>query len=236
MVSRLQPPFMKEARSTHANRLLVLGDSHVQTIKWAADNHLLRVPADFVSVGGATAVGMRNPNSLTNALQIFEQAASPCLPGTVPIIHLGEVDCGFVIWWRAMKHGETVDAQIEASIASYFSFVDRLLAAGYSAVIITSATLPTIRDGQDWGEVANLRKELTVSIRDRTALTLTYNRILQSEAQKRNLPFVDISERLIDGKTGVISDEYRHADPLNHHLDPERAAPLWAEALNKHIF
>ena len=64
---------------------------------------------------------------------------------------------------------------------------------------------------------------------------IRYNRILQSEAQKRNLPFADISERLIDAKTGVISDEYRHADPLNHHLDPERAAPLWAEALNKLI-
>lgn len=212
--------------------LLFLGDSHVQTIRWAGENKLLSADAEFVSVGGATAVGMRNPNSLTNAVQIFEQAAIPARPEWIPVIHLGEVDCGFVIWWRGNKYGETVEAQVDASIASYFSFVDRLLAAGYPTVIITAASLPTIRDGQDWGEIANLRKEVAVSLRERTALTLQYNSLLRAEATKRGLPFVDPSETFVDPSTGVIRDIFRHSDPLDHHLAPETAGPIWAAALN----
>jgi hypothetical protein len=178
--------------------LLVLGDSHVQTIRWGAEKGLLSTAAEFVSVGGATAVGMRNPNSLSNAVQFFEEAAIPVRPNSIPVIHLGEVDCGFVIWWRAQKYGETIDSQIDASISSYFEFVDRLLAAGYPKVIITGATLPTIQDGQDWGAVANLRREVSASIKDRTKLTLRYNDLLRAEAQKRGLPFVDISPQVID--------------------------------------
>lgn len=212
--------------------LLFLGDSHVQTIRWAGENKLLSVDAEFVSVGGATAVGMRNPNSLTNAVQIFEEAAIPARPKSIPVIHLGEVDCGFVIWWRANKYGETIDAQVQASIDAYFSLVDKLLASGYPTVIITAASLPTIGDDQDWGAIANLRKEISVSIRDRTALTLRYNSLLRAAAAKRGLPFVDPSEAFIDPSTGVIRDIFRHSDPLDHHLAPETAGPIWAAALN----
>jgi hypothetical protein len=215
--------------------LLVFGDSHVHTMQWAANQGMLSTDATFVPVGGATAVGMRNPNSLTNALQIFEDAAIPVRPKTVPVIHLGEVDCGFVIWWRAAKYGEPIEAQVDASIGAYFSFVDRLLAAGYPTVIITAASPPTIKDGQDWGEIANLRKEVSVSIQDRTALTLRYNCLLRAEATRRGLPFVDASESFIDQSTGVIRERFRHADPLDHHLSPETAGPIWAEAINTAI-
>ncbi|WP_416409223.1 hypothetical protein [Agrobacterium rosae] len=212
-------------------RLLVLGDSHVHTIKWATDAGLISMNCEFAVVGGATAVGLRNPNSVSNAMPIFEQAAFPVRKHTVPVIQLGEVDCGFVIWWRAIKYGETVDDQVEASITSYFAFVDRLLVAGYPIVIITGATLPTIQDGQDWGEVANLRKDVTASLRERTALTLRYNIRLEYEASTRGLPYVDISSEILDEQNGVLRPEFRSADPTDHHLAPDKAGPLWTKAL-----
>jgi hypothetical protein len=130
--------------------------------------------------------------------------------------------------------GETINAQWQPG-KRYFSLVDKLLAAGYPTVIITAASVPTIRDGQNWGAIANLRREISVSIRDRTALTLRYNSLLSAEATKRGLPFVDPSATFVDPATGVIRDVFRHSDPLNHHLAPETAGPVWAEALNKAI-
>jgi len=119
-----------------------------------------------------------------------------------------------------------------ASIAAYFAFVDALLAAGYPSVVITGATLPTIRDDQDWGDVANLRREIKTSLRDRTALTFAYNDALARQARLRRLPYIDISQGLIDPATGLIADRFRHPNPTNHHLDPVTTGPLWADALN----
>lgn len=214
------------------DRWIVLGDSHIEAIRAAARRRLIRKPCQFVEVAGATAIGLRNPNSQTDAMQIFAEALIPARPGATPVIHIGEVDCGFVIWYRAEKYGDGVEAQLARSIEAYFEFVDRLAREGYRRVVVTGATLPTIRDGQDWGEVANKRREVKASLRDRTALTMKYNDMLRAGAARRGLPFIDISPLLIDPGTGVIDDRYRHPDPRDHHLHPDRAAPLWAGALN----
>ncbi len=41
-------------------------------------------------------MGLRNPNSLTDAIGHFEKALLPPAAGTIPIILLGEVDCGLL--------------------------------------------------------------------------------------------------------------------------------------------
>lgn len=219
----------RPALSTHD--LLFLGDSHLEAFKHAADNGLIPNNCSFVSVGGATAIGLRNPNSATDALKTFRAKAIPALPNTIPIIHLGEVDCGFVIWWRAKKHGEAIESQMSASIAAYFEFVDLLLEAGYPSVLITGATVPTIRDGADFGEVANKRREVDATLLERTRLTLQYNRHLEKGARARRVPYVDIAGHVLDPRTGTILNEFRNTNPLDHHLAPEKAGPLWADQI-----
>ncbi|SFI84314.1 hypothetical protein [Methylobacterium brachiatum] len=211
---------------------LIFGDSHIWTFKYADEKGWIRQPCDFIEVMGATAVGLRNPNGQTNALEIFAQGLLPPREQFTPVMQLGEVDCGFVIWWRAMKLAESVDAQLETSINAHFGFVDRLLSEGYSTVVLTGAALPTIRDGQDWGEIANKRREVVTSLVERTQLTMRYNAMLRDGAARRGLPFIDISSEIIDRATGVISDAFRAEDPLDHHLNSERAGRLWATALN----
>lgn len=83
---------------------------------------------------------MRNPNSTTNSVEAFRRALIPPPPGAIPVLQMGEVDCGFVIWYRAEKYGESVEAQMQASVDAYFEFVDELIAAGHSTVVITGAT------------------------------------------------------------------------------------------------
>jgi hypothetical protein len=210
----------------------LVGDSHVEAVRHAAALGLLEHGCAATVVGGATAVGLRNPNSATDAIGAFRRALLPARDGVVPVIHLGEVDCGFVIWYRADKHGESVESQFDRSVAAYMGFVDELLDGGYGTVVVTGASIPTIRDGQDWGEVANARREVTATLRQRTDLTFRYNERLSSEASKRGLPLVDLAGQMADPATGVISDAYRHPNPTDHHADPDKTAPLWAAGLN----
>ena len=213
--------------------LAFLGDSHITYFRSAAERGLFGSRAISVcEVGGATAVGLRNPNSATNALQIFRQALGQLEPGTILVLHLGEVDCGFVIWYRAQKYGEPVERQVEESLDAYFSFVDDARAAGFSR-IITGATLPTIRDDQDWGEVANARREVTASLRQRTELTLSYNRELHRRAEARGLAYIDITEEALDPATGLVREAFRHSDPCNHHLDESLVGFLWASRFSQ---
>ncbi len=211
----------------------IVGDSHIKSIRKAAQMGLLDWAAGMQVVEGATAVGLRNPNSVTDALNIFRSALIPAAPKTIPVIQLGEVDCGFVIWYRAMKYRESVSAQMAESLAAYFEFVDELLADGYENVVVTSPILPTIRDGQDWGDVANARREVTATLRDRTCLTIEYAEGLRRGAAARGQPFIDFSGDLLDPATGVLNEAFRHPNPADHHLHPAKSAQLWASHLNR---
>ena len=82
----------------YTNQLLALGDSHLDALKYAADLGVLIVRSScFLIVPGATVVGLRNPNSLTDAVNIFRTSLFNQPVNSHVIIHLGEVDCGFVI-------------------------------------------------------------------------------------------------------------------------------------------
>jgi hypothetical protein len=210
------------------NSWLVLGDSHIECIGRA----VLDWPARIVSVGGATAIGLRNPRSLTNAVNEFRAAALPAIGGGVPVLHLGEVDCGFVIWWRALKHGEPVCRQLADSVAAHLAFADELLER-YSVAVLTAPSPPTILDGANWGKVANERREVTASLTDRTQLTLDYAGMIREGAAQRSVPFIDHLPTTLDPITGVVAAEYRNPNPLDHHIDPDKSAALWADSLNE---
>lgn len=213
--------------------LLLLGDSHIRYFQFAAELHLLGERLVTVApVDGATAVGLRNPKSASQALVAFREALQSAAPDSIVIVQLGEVDCGFVIWYRAQKYGESVEQQMRESIDAYFEFIDDARARGFERIIITGATLPTIRDGQDWGEVADARREVAVALKQRTLLTLSYNLELERGAEARGLPYCDISDELLDFARGEIKEEFRHPDPLDHHLHYERAARCWARRLH----
>jgi hypothetical protein len=213
-------------------RWFVFGDSHIGTIGWASDNGLLKRPCEFLEVRGATAVGLRNPHSTTNALAVYAGRLLPTLPSVVPVMHVGEVDCGFVIWWRAERFGESINSQLAESVDAAMAFADRLRSGGYSNVVVTGASVPTILDAQDWGDVTNLRREVKATLRERTDLTVEYNRRLHVCATDRGMPFIDIAPIVIDPATSVVAEYYRNPNPVDHHLHPERGGMAWAKALN----
>jgi hypothetical protein len=214
--------------------LLVLGDSHIESLQMAAELGLLcSGESDFCIVPGATAVGLRNPNSLTNAISLFRDAAKGRSKTHRVLIHLGEVDCGFVMWWRQSRYGETIESQVCQSISAYKEFVIELKQMGFESICITGASLPTIRDGVDFGSIANKRSEISVSLKDRTQLTFQYNDALAVLAMELECTYIDLSDAFVDVRTGLVSDFFRHPDPQDHHLDPSKVVGVWALACNK---
>jgi hypothetical protein len=224
----------RQSRAHSDKTLFFLGDSHVLTVQDAFERNCFPGrQARFVAVGGATAVGLRHPVSKTQALAHFRRRLLPRRTGVIPIFQIGEVDCGFVMWVRAEKNGEPIAEQVDQSVRAYGAFLHDIRQAGYQRVVATSAVLPTILDGQLDGEVAQLRKQVRATLQERTQLTLQYNESLRSAAESAGAHFLDLTPYLINPKTGLIDDRFRHPDRNNHHLHPVTGGNMWAEAIER---
>lgn len=212
--------------------ILVLGDSHTPVF-----NHLLfkeKFPDRFFNVQtviGATASGLENPNSKTQAYPIFRETIKQTAAKQV-IVMLGEVDTGFVIWYRAQKYRESVAAMMDKAIASYSGFLAELKMR--FDVVCISTPLPTIQDGNDWGDIANARREVTTSQLERTALTLEFNRTMQEFCMRNGIRYVMLDDVSL-GENGIVKAELLNSDPSNHHYDQDRYACLLVEGLARII-
>jgi len=101
------------------NTVLVLGDSHAAIFNHP---HLQGCFPDtyfhVCFIGGATVSGLENPNSKTDSRRIFETALATCRHRKTTIVMLGEVDTGFVIWYRAAKYKESVDEMLKKTVTA----------------------------------------------------------------------------------------------------------------------
>jgi hypothetical protein len=216
--------------------LLALGDSHLEALKLAADLGILSVQTSHFSiVPGATVVGLRNPNSSTDAINIFRASLLNQSTDSHVIIHLGEVDCGFVIWWRAKQYGESIAEQLKESIDAYGQFVNELLEIGFVRICIVGASLPTIRDEVDFGEISNKRAEINIGIGQRTELTFEYNCALSDLARKMGVSYFDITDGVLDRTSNLVHDFFRNQNLWDHHLDPRKTVGIWASRCNAFV-
>jgi hypothetical protein len=208
--------------------ILVLGDSHSPVFNHPLFNEQFpHLHFNVLTVIGATASGLENPNSTTQAYPIFKQALEQTNAKQV-LVMLGEVDTGFVIWYRAQKYRESVAAMMDKAIASYSQFLAELKTR--FEVVCISAPLPTIRDGNDWGDVANARREVTASQLERTALTLEFNRIMQQFCSQNAIRYLMLDPVSL-GEHGIVKAKLLNSDCSNHHYDPDRYARLLIDGL-----
>jgi hypothetical protein len=233
-------PRLATARPAVARRidrprtLHVLGDSHATLFERLSGlTGLRRTRVVVHNVNGATATGLPNPNSATQAGPTFRRLLAELEPADDLLFCLGEVDCGFAIWYRAQKHGLTIDGQLDRAITHYAALLDAARVGRTGQVLVATAVLPTIRDGVSTGAVANKRREVRATLRERTALTHRFNDRLRDLADDRGLPVLDLTGPTLDPDTGVVHDRYRHADPSNHHLHPRRVRPALLRGLRR---
>ena len=217
-----------ELKASPVREILVLGDSHTTVFshplfKERFPNVLLNV----LTVIGATASGLENPNSTTKAYPVFRKAAGETTAKRV-VVMLGEVDTGFVIWYRAQKYQESVPAMMDQAIASYSGFLAELKMR--FEVVCISTPLPTIQDDNDWGDIANARREVTASQTDRTALTLEFNRTMQRFCAQNGIRYIMLDDLSL-GEHGIVKADLLNNDRSDHHYDPDQYSRLLVEGL-----
>ncbi len=219
--------------SLSRERIIVLGDSHAKVFRHINATRKFRQYFDPMVVFGATAMGMVNPNSKTDCLKKFRVHLERFRKNHPVIILLGEVDTGFVIWYRARKKGLSVESQFERSLENYFSFVRELVGQNRTRICLMSAPLPTIQDNRaEFGEIANLRNEVNVSLAERTGLTLRYNSKIREFCESNGLLFLDLDQKLL-GDGGVISSKFLNENPLDHHCDHAEYSAIIVDGLQQ---
>lgn len=215
--------------------ILVLGDSHSNVFNYINKRSLLpNTYFNVITVNGATAQGACNPNSKTNALTIFKNKLRSQKKHDRVMIMLGEVDCGFVIWYRKEKYDTSIETQLNNSIDNLFEFIDTYVRKHFTShqIVVIGANLPTLQDHRNiHSEVANLRKEVKASLVDRTKLTLEYNNILKRKCADRGYEYIDIVKHTLDPRIGTVNTRFLHENENDHHFSQIKTAPLWVNLL-----
>lgn len=238
------------------NEILVLGDSHTRVFQ----QKLLQkcVPGSFfhiVGVKGATASGLTNPNSKTQAYQIFRKALAKTRAKQV-VVMLGEVDTGFVIWYRTKKYGQPVADMLQTTVKTYTEFLRDLKKIGLHVICI-STPLPTIEDWNDkrfqrasttneqtviaanqqadeLDEIASARQKVSASLIERTELTLAFNQQVEAICQRHDICYLNFDSESL-GDKGTVAPKLLGSNPLDHHYDEHAYAAMIAPPLEQAI-
>jgi hypothetical protein len=214
--------------------VLVCGDSHTGVFRYS-NTKQSKYKFNVCEVGGATALGLVNPNSKTNALPIFSKTIQNTKADKLMIM-LGEVDCGFVIWVRAKRYNITVDEQINESICNLFNFIQKEIINNNKYkprdIIIAGSILPTIRDNTDKNLLGGARSEVDVSQKIRTIKTIEYNNILKMKCNEHGYEYIDVTNFILDKKENVVKSIFLNKNPHDHHLDNEKTYKLWISQLD----
>lgn len=212
------------------------GDSHVNVFN--AVNRRQSLPGWHFRVNvvrGATAFGLANPNSRTNAYKVFSGWLTTLPPDRPILFMLGEVDAGYLIWMKAQQSGENAYRILDQALARYFGFLEQY-ANRFSSLIIVGAPIPAVGDLHRDGAMLELRKGLTASQRERTDMTLKYNRRLRAWAERRGAWFIDMDSTLLDPDTYLLKDEFLTLGRIDHHYNQDAFSRLLCELLTKSGF
>lgn len=195
------------------------GDSHARIFRCLnAMNAIKDTRFRVVAVRGATMFGLGNPNSRTNALNIFMTQIARVPSANTIVFMLGEVDMGYLIWWRAKKYGIDPSSAYKEAIGNYQDFLDTVLSTRRNMIVV-SAPLPTIPDGHTAGDVAAARKEISASQAERTEATLSFNKDMQLWCEQRGIHYLSLDDMSLDEKTGLVRNDLLNENMSDHHYN-----------------
>lgn len=221
-------------------KVLFFGDSHTRFyISKGAD--LVQKEIDFTTcvVDGATAQGAVNPHSKTKALSSYRAVLKKRInePFDYFAIMLGEVDCGFVIWYRAKKYKKSVSSQIDLAVKNLEKFLNEDVEKNFAKkqIVVVGATLPTIQDNSDIKVLKGARGSVGANLSQRTNCTFRYNEKLKEMAESSGYKYFDVSEETYDKANKRVHPRFKGLDPEDHHFNSKAAGPLFADKFNEAI-
>lgn len=211
-------------RKISFRKVTIIGDSHARIFF----HDLFRIYFPLTSfdvcwVAGATVSGLDNPNSKTQAYSVFKEKVLSLKKDSLVILMLGEVDTGFVIWYRCQLHGGTADEMLGKAILNYRELIS--LVNSNCRTMVISTPLPTISDDNDWGDVADQRKTITASQFQRTELTLKFNQLIEEYCVSNDITFVNLDADSL-GENGLVAGHLVNDDPNDHHYKSGEHARL----------
>lgn len=213
-----------------------LGDSHMTIFeKIEKSNNFKNTHFNVFAIGGATAMGMGNPLSKTKAYKRFRRFLKYMNRESNILIGLGEVDCGFVIWYRKDKYKTSVKKQLDYALKRYQGFLKEIQRLGYKNIIVLSAQPPTIMDGRDKGEVANLRVGVKAGLKKRSDLTAKFNKSMKKFCKSVNIKFLDLTSELVDSN-GIVKKQFLNENIYNHHVNTSSTIPILIRLLREKSF
>lgn len=223
---------VKLFKKTSTINLHLMGDSHIGDLK-GIQCRSKKIDVQMCCVQGATASGLMNPHSKTLAGPVFYNFIDNNIGNKDwVVIHLGEVDCGFLIWVRAEREKISVSEQLEFTLNNYFLLLEKIMQKT-SHVIVLSVIPPTIKDGTKFGNVANLRGQINANQKERALLTKQMNLRLKEFCNSKQIFFINLDENLIDNKTGLVHEHYLNENKDNHHLNGEKLRKVVSIHLEK---
>lgn len=210
-------------------RIKVLGDSHIQAFDvYSGDLYKF----DTSIVHGATARGAINPNTKTNALNIFKEHLKKDKADRI-IICLGEVDCGYLIWYKHKFDGLDPIEQMEESLNRLYAFVKAEVLPLYkpSQIVLMGSIPPTIKDNTDKRYLAGARSKVDTPLKDRIELTNLYNKRMKEICNSEGWKCIDVTNEIVEANGIDIKEHYLNANPFDHHLNPKSHLELILEHL-----
>lgn len=145
---------------------------------------------------------------------------------------LGEVDTGFVIWYRSKKYDADLNEMFKQAIDNYCHFLNEINSK--FKVLVISTPLPTI-DDKSRGEIVKARKEVTATQKERTELTLKFNQAIYNYCRSNNLHFLDLDIHSLSDE-GLLKDRLKNVNAADHHYNFNEYSKLIIEQLKINKF
>lgn len=101
-------------------------------------------------------------------------------------------------------------------------------------VICISTPLPTIADGQNWGDIANARKSIMASQLQRTELTLEFNKQMRAYCSNNGHSYISLDKESL-GDNGLVKSSLLNPDPKDHHYHKRTYSYLLASKMKNLI-
>lgn len=206
------------------------GDSHVQYMDYAVKNNLL--PDKFIyqvqSLPGATFMTHGNPNTDVNAAEQFKKQLQISRPNIL-VTHIGEIDCGFLVWYNRTLYNSTIEDQVIDSIENYVEYL-KFAKTKVEHIIVTAPTMQVITDEEKDAQLRLQRGGVTASQHERSRITVIYSNILMEKCREHGFTFLNFNPSLMAG--GILNRRFRSTTPNDFHLETSVVGPLWGKKLS----
>lgn len=91
-------------------------------------------------------------------------------------------------------------------------------------IVSTGAILPTIKDNQNWGNIASKRNEIKATKKERASFTIEYNKRLKIMAEENSLYDIDLNKEAFS-IDGIYDDSFLSYNLADHrHLSSDKTA------------